>query len=107
LKEGRNETASKKMVADMPHLQIVHSSRLLIRSRGQMRGKDKKMENYQRPEVTKDEAERAKQEMLKLFRKSGPEFRGLVMLLIAENMRLVRECNDHRAKLGYKPLEVH
>lgn len=65
------------------------------------------MENYQLPELTKAEADRARDEMRKLFFKNGPELRGLVMLLIMENMRLTRECNQHRAARGFILLEVH
>jgi hypothetical protein len=63
------------------------------------------MTDYTRPELTKDEYRRAQDDAGKLFRKYGMRNVGNMLLaLCIENMRLVKEINEHRAVRDIEPL---
>lgn len=62
---------------------------------------------YTRPELTKDEMKAAQNDAGKLFRKYGLRNVGnMILMLCIENMRLVKEINEHRAVRGIAPLET-
>ena len=60
---------------------------------------------YQRPELTAEDRTQAEQYAAQVFRRYGI---GKVTLMIAalalENIRLVKEINEHRAARGIEPL---
>ena len=65
------------------------------------------MTDYIRPELTKAEMQAAQNDAGKLFRKYGLRNVGnMILMLCIENMRLVKEINEHRAARGIAPLEV-
>jgi hypothetical protein len=64
------------------------------------------MLDYRRPEMTRADGERANVLAVTLTRKSSRELRVGIALLILENMQLVKEINEHRAKLGFKELRT-
>jgi hypothetical protein len=64
------------------------------------------MLDYRRPEMGKEDGERANQMTTLLLRKSSKELRLGIALLILENMQLVKEVNEHRQELGFKALRT-
>lgn len=64
-------------------------------------------ENYQRPELTEADKQAAAEDVKKLMRKYGmgnvPKIIGALAL---ENIRLVKEVNEHRATLGIEILPI-
>lgn len=63
--------------------------------------------NYTRPELTVEDKAKAEADALKLVKKYG--FANLPKMLAAlcvENVRLVKEVNEHRAARGIDPLET-
>jgi len=64
--------------------------------------------DYTRPELTETELIQARMDAQKLIRKAG--MKNLPVMfgnLCVENIRLVKEINEHRAARGIAPLEVH
>jgi hypothetical protein len=67
-----------------------------------------KTSTYTRPELTQDEKKVAELCVNKLLRKYGySNTAKIVAALAIENVRLVKEINEHRAALGIAPLEVY
>ena len=59
---------------------------------------------YTRPELTQDEANRAQEYAQGMLRKYGIAKAVTVIAVMAmENMKLVKEIQEHRAALGYEP----
>ncbi len=65
-----------------------------------------KAENYQRPEIEEKELIQAKMDVAKLVRKYYRSRDQIIQLLAVENVRLVKEINEHRAARGIDPLPV-
>lgn len=64
--------------------------------------------NYTRPELTREETDKAEQKAKSIFRKYG--LNGLVKalaMLIVENMKLLKECNEHRSARGIELLKEY
>jgi len=62
---------------------------------------------YTRPELTDQDRKQAETEAKKLLRKYGySNFPKMLAALCIENVRLVKEINEHRAALGIDPLET-
>lgn len=64
--------------------------------------------DYKRPELTIDEIDAAEKKAKSIFRQYG--LNGLVKALadlVVENMRLLKEINEHRQARGIDPLPVH
>lgn len=60
---------------------------------------------YPRPELTKDEMKAAQEDAKQLFRKYGLRNVGnMILALCLENMRLVKEVQEHRKARGIEPL---
>jgi hypothetical protein len=62
---------------------------------------------YTRPELTDEDKKQAEADAQKLVRKYG--FANLPKMLAAlcvENVRLIKEINDHRAARGISPLKT-
>lgn len=64
-----------------------------------------KKTDYTRPELTEEDQKNAAQDYQRLIKKFGYGNLPLMMkALCLENMRLVKECNEHRAARGIAPL---
>ena len=62
---------------------------------------------YQRPELTADDKRQAEADAATLVRKYGyTNFPKMLAALCLENVRLVKEINDHRAARGIEPLKT-
>jgi hypothetical protein len=64
--------------------------------------------DYTRPQLTEPELIQARMDAAKLIRKAGMKNLPLMFgNLCVENIRLVKEINEHRTARGIPPLEVH
>ncbi len=64
-------------------------------------------QDYPRPELTPIEIEQAKMVAQNLaFRMSRPMKARIILEIVIENMRLLKECNHHRQFRGIDPLPV-
>ena len=62
---------------------------------------------YTRPELTQYETEKATNNTHTLIRKYGLSNLGTILhMLVLENMRLVKEINEHRAARDIEPLQT-
>lgn len=62
-------------------------------------------DNYQRPELTDEDKKQAEADAQKLIRKYGiANLPKMLAALAVENVRLVKEINQHRAARGIDPL---
>ena len=62
---------------------------------------------YTRPELEKTDVNKAHEAARTLIRKYGVHnFGKIIALLCVENVRLVKECQEHRAARGIDPLET-
>ncbi len=69
--------------------------------------KTSELREYDRPPVTQAEQREAMQLAVKHTHGLGTaDIRRAIAVLVLENMRLARECNEHRAARGYKPIVV-
>jgi len=65
------------------------------------------MTDYTRPELTKDDMNKVSEGAKKLIRKYGVNnFGKIIAMLCAENVRLTKEVNEHRAARDIAPLEA-
>lgn len=65
-------------------------------------------QTYRRPEPTKEEAEKCIQLTTKITNgRSMQQIRIAVAAIMVENIRLARECNEHRVQLGFEPLPLY
>lgn len=65
------------------------------------------MTDYTRPELEEKEIIQARMDAQKLIRKYGMnKLPVMLSALVLENVRLVKECNEHRAARGIAPLET-
>lgn len=65
------------------------------------------MTNYERPTLTETEARETVWAAAKINRILSFKNRlAVITRLVIENALLVKECNQHRAALGYEPLPV-
>lgn len=65
------------------------------------------MTNYTRPELEEKEIIQARMDAQKLMRKYGMNrWAAMLSALVLENVRLVKEINEHRAARGIAPLET-
>jgi len=63
---------------------------------------------YTRPELTKDDSRDAMDRARKLIVKYGvSNFGKIIAALCVENVRLVKEIQEHRAARGIDPLETY
>ncbi len=61
--------------------------------------------SYTRPELTPEEKQQAQTDGLKLTaNRSVPQLRALFIAMCQENMRCLKEINEHRAARGIEPL---
>lgn len=61
-------------------------------------------DNYQRPELEEKDLIQARMDVAKLVRKYYRSRDQIIELLAIENVRLVKEVNEHRAARGIEPL---
>jgi len=66
------------------------------------------MSIYPRPEFTEGDRKKAEAYATAAIKKYGlKNFCKLLALIALENIRLTRECNEHRTARGFEPLELH
>ncbi len=64
--------------------------------------------DYQRPELTDEDKRKAEVEAKRLIQQHGyNNLPKMLALLCVENVRLVKEINEHRAARGIDPLPVY
>jgi hypothetical protein len=63
-------------------------------------------EIFIRPEITREEEMKMARLAIAIFRGFGSR-REIIMTILFENIRLTKEVNLHRAKLGYELLKVY
>lgn len=63
---------------------------------------------YIRPELDEKDVIQCRMDAAALIRKYGMEnVQKMLSMLVIENVRLVKEINEHRAARGIPPLDVH
>lgn len=63
---------------------------------------------YQRPELTEEDKQTAAEDVKKLMRKYGMgNVPKIIGALVLENIRLVKEIQEHRAARGIEPLKTY
>jgi phosphopantetheine adenylyltransferase len=63
--------------------------------------------DYTRPELTETDIIQCRMDAAAIRRAAGPAKSEIIMTaLVIENVRLVKEINEHRAARGIAPLEV-
>jgi phosphopantetheine adenylyltransferase len=65
------------------------------------------LQQYVRPELEEKDLIQARMDAQRLIRKYGMKnFERMFSALCIENVKLVKEINDHRVARGFAPLEV-
>lgn len=69
------------------------------------KNKTSQPETYTRPELTDEDKKQAEADAKNLLKKYGyTNFPKMLAALCIENVRLIKEINEHRATLGIEPL---
>jgi len=62
---------------------------------------------YNRPELTSEDMKKAEEDARKLVKKYGySNLPKMLAALCVENVRLTKECQEHRAARGLEPLPI-